>query len=149
MRYLDSDWRGLARRAGGACAINYYRAGHYPFVTLTCTAASGGPLVRTCASDEDPNRLAYSEPHGLAAGSGDEFFVADACDSSVHKYGSDGTPGIKWSIGTLPVDLAVDPAGNVYVLTEFDVRKFAPGTLTPTVRTTWGQLKARWATRER
>lgn len=147
--HSDTDWRGIVWRGGSPCAISYYRGSHYPIVTLSCIAASGVPLLPTCGRDEDPHEPAYSEPHGIAVGASGEFFVADACDSSVHKYASDGTPGTKWSIGAVPVDLTLDPAGNIYVLTDFDVRKFVPGSDTPTVQATWGQLKAKWSGRAR
>jgi len=138
----DTDWRGLAASSDGFCTIQYYDGDSPPRVSVRCPGKVIG-LIPTCLDKEMP---AYSEPHGLAIGSGpsgDNCFVPDACDATVREYSARGNVA-EWSIGTDPVNIAVDSSGNVYVLGGFGVQKFSPSSPTPTKSGTWGEIKTRW-----
>lgn len=91
-------------------------------------------------------------PFGVDVDADENVYVTEVGNSRVQKFTSDGVHLTKWgSAGTgdgqflYPTDVVVDEDGNVYVVdhTLNTVQKFGE-VVTPVVRRTWGQVKARY-----
>ncbi len=111
---------------------------------------ANGPGVtgRDCGQGEPTD---YIPMFGTSDGQGGSFVLARrglgnySYAYSVDRYGS----GVNARLARFDLPqggemIASDSQGAVYVLVQGAVQKWVPSAVTPTVRSTWGSLKARW-----
>ncbi len=132
----------LALAAGTGLRAQSNYAAPYSFSTLAGSPASGGN------ADGTGGAARFYSPRGVAVDSVSNVYVADTYNNSIRKItpsgvvttfvGGSGTAGSADGEGTAaqfnePTDVAVDPAGNVYVAdnNNHTIRKITPaGTVT-------------------
>ena len=66
----------------------------------------------------------FNNSRGLAVDSDENIYVADFANNRIQKFDSNGTYLLQWSVSDGPTDIAIDGSNNVYVLTQFEVRKY-------------------------
>lgn len=94
----------------------------------------------------------FSNPHGVAVDAEENIYVCDAGNDRIQKFTSEGVFLTKWGTRgsgdgefAFPTDVAVDSDGNVYVVDYGNERIQKFGEVpTPTVPTSWGDLKAKY-----
>lgn len=84
---------------------------------------TGTLLRRFGGTGREPGR--FDHPNGIAFDAAGNLYVADHHNDRVQKLSQQEQPLGEWSVRK-PLDVAVDPAGNVYASRDGDVVKLSP-----------------------
>ena len=108
--------------------------------TITTIAGTGAPCLGSCggfSGDGGPaNQAQLNNPMGMILTPAGDLYFADSYNGRIRKISPAGPNGI---ISTVvdnletPVDVAVDPGGNIYVAESFRIRKMNPAGVLTTI----------------
>jgi DNA-binding beta-propeller fold protein YncE len=112
---------------------------------------TGDELAHWGSGGSGPGQFSY--PEGIAIDAAGTLFISESNNNRVQMFqrggaflGSFGSQGAEDGQFMNPVGVAVDSQGHIFVadFSNNRIQKFAGGPTTPTKRSSWGEVKARF-----